>query len=108
MVRNCLLANNLNGGVIVTGSGTVDNCTIVANTCVPDPYVTNSSSVGGIDLEQIVEPSVCFLQNNIVCNNSSNQVSPEISNDSIRFNCIQTGRILWMAISLRARVRECN
>lgn len=81
IVRSCLIASNSNGGIIVSGGGTVENCTIVSN--------TTSGANGGIDLEQIVGSSNCVLQNNIVYNNSSNQVSTGISNAVIQFNCIQ-------------------
>ena len=89
IARNCLVTGNLNGGVIVTSGGTVENCTVVSNTCVPPPFVAVSDSIGGIDLEQIVGSSACVLQNNIVYDNSGNQVATGISNAVISYNCIQ-------------------
>jgi len=82
IARDCLIACNSNGAIIVTGGGTVENCTVVGN--------SSSGSVGGIDLESPQAGPLSFLlQNNIVCNNSSNQVSDGVSNAMIRFNCIE-------------------
>ena len=61
-------------------------------------------------LEQIIGSSNYVLQNDIVYNNSSNQVSTRISNAVIQFNCIQgwtnfvdgNPRILWGTVDMGA------